>query len=213
MNEKRKRIIFYVLGSIFLAFLVLTILVSSFPVFTIDREFSEEIQEHQHPILDLLMKAISWPGTAPQSAVLVLCTSLIFFLFKRKREALFIALTLLSGVISRLLKILIDRPRPTEDLVQILEAAKHQSFPSGHVLFYVVFLGFLIVVMKQLKEINQKVRIVVIALCAFLIFTVPVSRIYLGAHWFTDVLGSAMLGIIGLFALSYFYLKKPSISS
>lgn len=209
MVKSRKRIIFYVLGSIFLGFLLLTIMVSLFPVSLLDREFSEEIQEHQNPLLDWVMKAISWPGTAPQSLLVVLTSSLIFLLLKRKREAVFITLTLLSGLISRFLKILIDRPRPTDELVQIIEKAKHQSFPSGHVLFYVIFFGFIIILMNHLKDINRVLRMTVMLISSFLIFTIPISRIYLGAHWFTDVFGSALLGILGLFALGYFYLKTP----
>jgi len=209
MKLNRKRIIFYVLGSIFLGFLLLTIIVTIFPPSAIDQEFSEEIQEHQYPLIDWVMKAISWPGSAPQSALIVLSVAIIFLIFKLKREAGFIILTLLSGVVSRVLKILIDRPRPTDDLVRIIEKAKHQSFPSGHVLFYVIFFGFLLILMYHLKEINRTLRIAVAAISAFLIFTIPISRIYLGAHWFTDVLGSALLGILGLYALSYYYLKKP----
>lgn len=208
MKASRKRRLFYVLAGITLGFLLLTFVVSFFPVSLLDREFSEEIQQYRNPMLDSVMKAISWPGTSPQSSIMVLSTSLIFLLFKRKRESLFILITLLSGVISRSLKILIDRPRPTDDLVRIIEISKYQSFPSGHVLLYVIFFGFLIILMKQLKYISRALRMTVIVISGFLIFTIPISRIYLGAHWFTDVLGSALLGIAGLFTLSYFYLKK-----
>ena len=209
MFQNRKRILIYVLGSLLLGFIILTILISYTPIPLFDHEFSEEVQEHQHPFLDKLMNVVSWPGYAPQSMLLVLSVSLVFFLLKKKREAFFIALTLLSGVISRVLKILIDRPRPTDDLVRIIDVAKYQSFPSGHVLLYVIFFGFLIVLMSKMKEIHGAVRIAVIVVCAFLIFTIPFSRIYLGAHWFTDVLGSIMLGLLGLFFLSYYYLKSP----
>jgi len=209
MKLNRKRIIIYVLGSIFLGFLFLTIMVSLFPVSLLDREFSEELQEHQNPMLNGLMKIISWPGYAPQSIIIALSVSIVFLVIKRKREAIFTALTLSSGLISSSLKILIDRPRPTEDLVRIIQKAKYQSFPSGHVLFYVIFFGFLIILMYHLKDLNRSLRITVAAISAFLIFTIPVSRIYLGAHWFTDVLGSALLGILALYALSYYYLKKP----
>ncbi|SKB47091.1 phosphatase PAP2 family protein [Daejeonella lutea] len=212
MKERRKRILLYVLGGIFLGFIALTILVSSFPVSVVDREFSEEIQEHQHPFIDSVMKIISWPGYAPQSIIIVLTVAAIFFLYKRRKESLFILLTMISGIIGRSLKILIDRPRPTDDLVLIIEKAKHQSFPSGHVLFYVSFFGFLIILMYHLKDINKSLRICVMAFCAFMIFTVPVSRIYLGAHWFTDVLGGALLGILILFGLSYFYMKNHNHS-
>ncbi len=209
MEKSRKRIIFYVLGSIFLGFLLLTVMVSLFPVSLLDREFSEEIQEHQNHLLDVLMKAISWPGYTPQSIFIALSVSFIFLVIKRKREAIFTTLTLLSGLISSSLKILIDRPRPTDDLVRIIEKAKYQSFPSGHVLFYVIFFGFIIILMNHLKDINRSLRITVMIISSFLIFTIPISRIYLGAHWFTDVFGSALLGILGLYALGYFYLKTP----
>lgn len=199
----------YVLGSLLLGFVILTILISYTPIPLFDQEFSERVQKHQHPLLDIVMNVVSWPGYAPQSTLMVLSVSLVFFLWKRKRESLFIALTLTSGVISRALKILIDRPRPTDDLVRIIDVAKYQSFPSGHVLLYVIFFGFIIILMNKIKEINRSVRIALIVVCAFFIFTIPLSRIYLGAHWLTDVLGSIMLGLLGLYVLSYYYLKSP----
>lgn len=210
MIERRKRLTYYVLGSIFLAFVLLSVLVT-YPTLPIDHEFSREVQENQHPLLDILMRAVSWLGYRPQSILLPLGVSLIFLLFKMKREALFVALTLISGVLGRFLKILIDRPRPTEDLVRIIDKAKYQSFPSGHVLLYVVFFGFLIVLMNRLKNINFYIRVTVALISAFFIIAVPFSRIYLGAHWFTDVLGSFLLGTLCLFPLSYFYLKKSKV--
>ncbi|MHB1177405.1 MAG: phosphatase PAP2 family protein [Daejeonella sp.] len=208
MKAERKRTLLYVLGGIFLGFILLTFLVSLFPNSLVDREFSEEIQEHQYPLLDALMKIISWPGYTPESIIIVFLTSGTFMLFKKKRESLFILFTLLSGVISHSLKIIIDRPRPTVNFVRIIEIAKYQSFPSGHVLFYVIFFGFIIVLMNHLKAIQRRLRMTVISICIFLIFTIPFSRIYLGAHWFTDVLGGFMLGMLGLFILSYYYFKK-----
>ncbi len=210
MRLERKRMLFYVLGGIVIGFLLLTLLVSLFPNSLVDREFSEEIQEHQYPLLDVLMKAISWPGYTPQSIIMVFVISGVFLGFKLKREALFILFTLFSGVISHSLKIIIDRPRPTDNVVRIIEIARHQSFPSGHVLFYVIFFGFMIILMNHRKTVPKGIRIIFISICAFLIFTIPFSRIYLGAHWFTDVLGGFMLGILSLYALSYYYLKTSS---
>lgn len=208
MNKRRKRTLLYLLGGILAGFIFLTIVVSMFPVSFIDVEFSEEIQEHQYPVLDILMKSISWPGYTPQSIVMVVLSSLTFFLGNLKREAAFILCTLLSGLVSHSLKILINRPRPTADLVRIIEVARHQSFPSGHVLFYVIFFGFLIVIINHLKIFTTRVSRVIIGFCALMIFTIPFSRVYLGAHWFTDVLASVFLGSIVLFILSYFYLNN-----
>lgn len=208
MILKRKRIIFYVLTLLLSGFILLTAFISFFPESMLDREFSEEVQEHQHPLLDALMKAISFPGQRPYSIIMIVLGSLSFLVFRLKREALFMLFTSLSGLISHSLKILIDRPRPTDSFVRIIEKAEHQSFPSGHVLFYVIFFGFLVVLMYHLKAIPKPVRLFISAVALFLIFTIPLSRIYLGAHWFTDVTAAFLLGLICLFFLSYFYLKK-----
>ena len=211
MEAKNKRKIGYVLAVISFGFILLTTLVLVFPVSLVDKEFSEEIQEHHYPILDTAMQWISWPGAMPNSLILVLLTSGVFLLWSHKRESLFILLTLLSGVVSYFLKIVINRPRPTADLVRIIKDAGNQSFPSGHVLFYVVFFGFVIILMRHLKYIPRALRIAIISLCLFLIFSVPLSRIYLGAHWFTDVAGGFLLGLFLLFFLSAGYLRKQDL--
>jgi undecaprenyl-diphosphatase len=135
--------------------------------------------------------------------------ALIFYIFKFRKEALYVLLTLVSGLISALMKIIVARPRPTESLVRIVEEAKSKSFPSGHVIHYVAFFGFLLLLMYHLKSIPKVIRIIVKVLSAFMIMAVPLSRIYLGAHWFSDVLGGFLLGMICLLMLSYLYLRKP----
>ena len=196
------------LGIIALGFVVLTILVIIFPHPFIDREFSQEMQEHQNPLLDTLMKGVSWFGFFPGSAISVLAATIIFFIFKYRREALFVFLTSTAGLISSIIKVLVNRPRPTEPLVRIVQKVSEQSFPSGHVLFYIMFFGFLTVLMDDIKTIPKFIRITVAAVSLLLIFTVPFSRIYLGAHWFTDVLGGFLLGMLCLYLLSYLYFKK-----
>jgi len=198
----------YVLGSIVIGFLLLTAFVFFFPSSIIDHEFSAEVQEHQNLLLDNSMKAISWFGYIPNAPVMVLGTALIFLIFKYKREALFLVLTLLSGLISSIIKLLVNRPRPSEPLVRIIGKTQQQSFPSGHVLFYVMFFGFLTLLMYQIKVIPKYIRILVSITGMLLIFAIPFSRIYLGAHWFTDVVGGFLLGILCLYILSFLYLSK-----
>ena len=208
MNKRRQRIMLYVLTIIALGFLTLTVLVSLFPDSNIDMYFSREIQEHQHPALDHLMYWISCPGYMPQAPIMVVSTSIIFFLFKYKKAALYILFTMLAGLVSTLVKVAVNRPRPSDTVVRILQKTTQQSFPSGHVLFYVVFFGFLILLMYQLQGVSKVLRGIVIALCLLFIFSIPISRIYMGAHWFTDVVGGFLLGLICLYVLSWFYLRK-----
>jgi membrane-associated phospholipid phosphatase len=199
----------WVLGVIAIGFVVLTVFVLLFPSSFIDREFSEEVQEHANPFLDTAMKVISSFGYTPNAPIMVTGTALLFLLFKRKKEALFVILTALSSLISLGIKILVNRPRPTDNIVKILVKTTEKSFPSGHVLFYVVFFGFLTVLMYEIKTIPKLIRYLVSALSLLLIFTIPYSRVYLGAHWFTDVTAGFFLGLLYLYGLSVWYLRKP----
>ncbi|WP_183568518.1 phosphatase PAP2 family protein [Mucilaginibacter sp. SP1R1] len=199
------------MGTLTIGFLLLTAFVFFFPSSLIDREFSEEVQEHHNLILDTIMKAISWFGYLPNAPITVTSIALIFFYFKYKKEALFLLSTLLSGVVSSIIKLLINRPRPSEPLVRIIVRTQQQSFPSGHVLFYVLFFGFLTFLMYEIKTIPKFIKVTVSVISLLFIFTIPYSRVYLGAHWFTDVAAGFLLGLICLYVLSVLYLKKLSI--
>lgn len=207
MNKQRKLILTYLLISGLLGFVLLTAFIVYMPLSSLDKNFSIAVQSYQSPFLDSLMKFVSFIGVMPYSLIMVLLTALLFFVFKLKRAAFFTLSTLLAGVVSTLIKVLVDRPRPAAPLVNVLEKTVHQSFPSGHVNFYVVFFGFLIVIMCHVKTIPLILRTMVIAICALLILLIPISRMYQGVHWFTDVLGGYLLGGLLLFVNSYYYLR------
>lgn len=205
--ERRNKILVGTLAALIAGFLALSLFVAFMPLTFVDLHISQEIQEHQNAIFDQFMKLISWFGNIPVSLVLVFSTSALFLLSGYKREACYLLITLGSGMVSSVLKLLVNRPRPAKDFVTIVEEAQQQSFPSGHTMFYVIFFGFLIIVMFNLTSIPKLIRITTSSLSVAMIFLVPISRIYLGAHWFTDVLGGFMGGVMCLFLLSYYYLR------
>jgi membrane-associated phospholipid phosphatase len=205
----RKRLLKYLVTFLSIGFILLTIFVSLFPPTWVDIDVSAEVQEHHNVLLDKSMIFVSWFGYTRVSIIMVLLTAAAFYIFKYKREALYTLFSLISGLISTLLKVIVNRPRPTENLVRIIDKAKYQSFPSGHALFYTVFFGFMLFLMLQLKTINHYVRILVGSFSFLMIFLVPFSRMYLGAHWFTDVTAGLFLGILCLYLLCVLYLKKP----
>jgi len=213
LSANKNRLLVNTLFVITTAFIVLSCFIYFFPLSSLDLDISREIQEHHNVTLDRLMAMISIFGTMPYSAITVGVAALLFFKFKLRKEALFILLTALSGLVSSLIKLLINRPRPAKDLVRIIEITREQSFPSGHTLFYTVFFGFLIIIMGNLKSVNHYFRKAIICLSSAMILLIPFSRIYLGAHWFTDVLGGALLGVLCLSVLGYFYLPKTEINS
>jgi membrane-associated phospholipid phosphatase len=121
-------------------------------------------------------------------------------------EALFVVATASSLLLTAILKLLVGRPRPplyTLDPADIFLAIDKYSFPSGHVLFSVVFFGF--VAYLAWLHLAGWSRAFVIAACAALILLIAPSRIFLGAHWASDVIGSYVIGALWLIILILAY--------
>jgi membrane-associated phospholipid phosphatase len=200
----------FILFLLIAAFTYLSFFIAQHPIFAFDLKTSLFIQQYHADWLDKVMLAISFFGELPYSLLSVVVVAAIFYWQKYKREGIFISTVLLSGLIILGIKNVIDRPRPTAFYVRLVEVNRFQSYPSGHVLSYTLFFGFLVILMNTLKGIPNVTRNVVTYLSAFLMITIAPSRIYLGAHWFTDTVGGFLLGLICLFPLCYFYFKKKT---
>ncbi|WP_116125314.1 phosphatase PAP2 family protein [Lewinella sp. IMCC34183] len=205
--NRDKRLAFYVIAGLLVGFLLLTIFVQLMGVTYVDVHFSEELQEHRNPILNALMKATSWFGDGYMPGIAVGGAAFILYLIHARREAGFTLLTLLSGIVVYGLKIAVNRPRPTADLVEVVTNAKFQSFPSGHVTFYVTFFGFLVFLMARMNWKADALRWTIGLFSLALLLAVPFSRVYLGAHWFTDVLAGFFVGLVCLMVLIRVYLS------
>lgn len=192
------------------SFLLLTSFVLSNRSAHWDYYVSDVLQHQQHSLLDYIMKGFSWLGRVRVAFFAICLTSLLFLICGKEKEAVMIFSTILTGAISWTLKMLIDRPRPGEDMVRIIEETKYQSFPSGHVLFYTVFFGMLSIIVFYSQRINKRVKTVMISLLIFAVICGAVSRIYLGAHWFTDILGGFIVGTQCLQIARLLYLKNKT---
>lgn len=166
------------------------------PIF-LDLPITLAVQSINNPAFDTLMRFISFLGDTPQNLIL-LATAIGYFLLQKKikNALLVLASTSCAFLISGVLKPLIGRPRPDPELVrQAWKFAENDSFPSGHVLFYTGFFGMLTYLTYcQLQ--HSKIKTVLIIVFCLLIALSGLSRIYLGAHWFTDTLGGYVLGIL-----------------
>lgn len=97
---------------------------------------------------------------------------------------------LLSGIVVFITKILVARPRPLEALIKIPSS---YSFPSGHTLTSLIFYMTLFYLMTEKS--NKLIRITFGLLFSFLIVVVAFSRVCLGVHFFSDVVGGFILGM------------------
>ena len=170
-----------------------------------DLPFTRELQESKSPIIAGLFYYVSALGFTVPSATIEILALLVLWLLRLRLEAIFLALALLADLFGLIIKIVVGRQRPSPDLVHVVQQIQQPSFPSGHTLHYTVFYGFLIVIIFT----NFKpswLRTVAIVVFALLIALVGPSRVYLGEHWPTDVVGGYLIGVLCLGPLIAGYL-------
>ncbi len=169
---------------------------------TIDNAIYETIIKIMNSNITAIMIFISFLGSAITLITLALAS---IFLVKDKKYSKLIMLNLaLSFILNRILKLIIARPRPPR-LRLVIENG--YSFPSGHSMVSFAFYGFLIyLINKNLK--NKKIKYSLIVLLSLLILLIGISRIYLGVHYVTDVLGGYIIGLIYLIVFIKILKKK-----
>ena len=164
-------------------------------------------------IYNLIFKWYSMPTTfimifishLGSATVLILLCVVFAILFKNKKTAIFIMLNLaVVYLFNVLIKTIVARPRP--QVLKLVHETSY-SFPSGHAMVAAGFYGFLIyIAYKNIKD--KKVRNSIIVFLSLLIFLIGISRIYLGAHYATDIMGGFVIGAIYLVGFIKFYEKS-----
>ena len=186
-------------------FAFLTFLVKTTPSFPIDLAITQAMQSMDFLFLQQFMILISWFGFLPQSILLPILVALIIYVLGLRWEAVTaLAAAFLPAAINLLVKEFIRRPRPTVDLVDVFRVLDSFSFPSGHVMFYVGFFGYLWFLVFTLLKKSWRRTLLLITVGIPILF-VGISRIYLGQHWASDVLGAYLLGFLVLVGISAFY--------
>lgn len=185
-------------AGIYTLFLVLFGLLSyfahKFPFFPGDIATSLWLQGVDLPFLNPVMKGISYISSFTPAFVIVALVTIGLWASRRKLEPIFLAsLTGSQALLNWLLKLLVSRPRPTSELVEVLGNGSGFSFPSGHTTYAVVFYGCLFYLTPRVVKQPVAAR-ALRAFLALLILLTGTSRIYLGVHWFSDTLGSLLLG-------------------
>jgi membrane-associated phospholipid phosphatase len=174
-----------------------------------DVPIARAIQAPTSPWLNALAVALStlgraWPGETPFAIVVTLLVAY----FGTRRDAVYIALCALAGTINVGTKLIVASPRPTAPLVTIVEVANGNGFPSGHAFGATLLYGAIWIVLPAVVPNRLACRLLRL-LAVVIAFGIGWSRIRLGAHWPSDVLGGFLWGMALLALLTALFLPGP----
>lgn len=150
--------------------------------------------------LGWLFVTVNEAGTSQNGMLLTLGFTVMLVLGRQLPAALLVLATMPARHLSGRLKALLDSPRPSAELVRITEHASGLGFPSGHVLGATLLYGALFYLAPRVVP-QRGMRLAVQTVALVMIVLTGVSRVYVGAHWPSDVLGGYLWGTITLLVL------------
>jgi membrane-associated phospholipid phosphatase len=167
-------------------------------VIALDDVVTPFLHGYASPTLDSVMWAITTLGSTLFVTPVFLGTEALLLMARRRREALFLAIAILGSVIMNgLLKLIFQRPRPQLPWAQ---TPLDFSFPSGHTMNSLVF--YLALALIAWVIWGPRVGIPAAIAAVGLAVLIGVSRIYLGAHYFSDVAAGFLAGLAWLLIVS-----------
>lgn len=179
-----------VIGGLWLFLGVLEDVVSRDPLVDVDVAIHALIQQVRFPALDYLMVGVSELGDAAVTVPVIFVVLGWFIWHREMRSALYwISAVGLAQVFVETIKFVIRRPRP----VSIYEGVHSFSFPSNHATLSVVAYGLLAYFVA--RGFPGKLRRRTAVTTGVLILLIAFSRIYLGVHWFSDVVAGISFGV------------------
>lgn len=170
-----------------------------------DRKVTDYVISYRTPTLNKIFQFFTFIGDLYGYLIIMAISSFLFFIkFRNWRFVLEIVFVLaISGLANLALKEVINRARPdAEHLVSVATL----SYPSGHAMSAMAFYGFLIYLFYNFK-LNRWLKSTVMITLGFFIIIIGLSRVYLGVHYPTDIIGGFIAGFIWvIFCIILFHL-------
>jgi undecaprenyl-diphosphatase len=162
----------------------------------VDRTVWRSANQFRSPGATAFFVAFTYLGTGVGLGILVLIVATFLLLRGHRRWATFLVVTAAGGgLLNHALKLVFARARP--DMAEALWRSHSYSFPSGHAMGSLVVFGALVYVVMRASR-SWRVRSAGVALGLCLIGAISISRIYLGVHWFSDIVAGLSGGLVWL---------------
>lgn len=167
------------------------VLAWAFPRWPGDEALLATVQSWQSPAITAVLGTLTHLGWYPVSAAVSLTIGIVLLWRKLRVDVVLFAVAVSSALLTHPLKVLVGRPRP--DMTIVVPVPHDMGFPSGHAAFAILLGGALIYLAWQHVE-GRRVRWGLTGALTLLILGVGLSRVYLGVHWPSDVLGGYLFG-------------------
>ena len=188
MNKKTIAI-----GSLSILFILLLILIKTNSIESFDTSIYNLIAMHINANLTDFFKFMTFLGEGVSIASFCVLALIVTFILKKRNIGLIVAgCVTFNSLFSEGLKRIIQRPRP--EILRLVSESSY-SFPSSHTLASVSLCGILIYLIIR-SDLNKIMKVILSIILVLFPLLIGISRIYLGVHNASDVLGGAMIAII-----------------
>lgn len=168
-------------------FMVTAYLIANGKIEHFDLPIIQFIQGLETAWLTVIFKGFTWIGSAYSviPMTVIICAILFFIMHDRKRAFLFAFAIASTIILNELLKLYFKRDRP--EIYRLMDIGGF-SFPSGHTMMAFSLYGMIVyIAWRHLKTANKRILLVTVA--AFMAFSIAISRIYVGVHFPSDIVG------------------------
>jgi membrane-associated phospholipid phosphatase len=180
-------------------------------VWRIDHSMATAMKSHaeEHPGLLEVARDLTDAGGVPVMTALAIVGALLLWLCGQQRLATcWLLAAALGSVINQGSKAFFDRPRPGATLRDEVVTERNASYPSGHAMGSMIGYGTLAYVGVVLLR-RRGAKVVLVTLLALLVLAIGFSRVYLRAHWLSDVIGGFVIGALWLAVCIAVVRRKP----
>ncbi len=164
------------------------------------------VSMHINPINTVIFKSFSF--LCSEIFIIGLCLLVLLFSKQKSGGVGFIFVLFLTYLFNQGLKLIIGRDRPQINQLVIEDSF---SFPSGHTMMIVAIVSLFIFYIWKREKGKKEVNIIATVLLIIIAVFVMLSRIYLGVHYFSDILGGITASLLLLSLIYYFYNFKYKV--